>query len=67
MAIGLDSMRHRPSKHMTGTPARILLVDDYVDALDMWALYLRSCGYEVLTATDGRKAGRWPSDMCRTW
>lgn len=35
---------------------RILLVDDYPDALDMWGLYLRSLGYEVLTAADGRSA-----------
>jgi CheY-like chemotaxis protein len=41
---------------MTGKRARILLVDDYVDALDMWALYLRSRGYEVLTSGDGLKA-----------
>src|SRR5579871_2825957 len=35
---------------------RILLVDDYVDSLEMWALYLRHCGYEVATATDGPSA-----------
>jgi two-component system, cell cycle response regulator DivK len=35
---------------------RILLVDDYVDAVEMWALYLRLCGYEVLTASDGLAA-----------
>jgi len=35
---------------------RILLVDDYPDALDMWGLYLRSLGYEVTTASDGRSA-----------
>lgn len=35
------------------THARILLVDDYHDALDMWGVYLRSCGYDVLTAADG--------------
>jgi CheY-like chemotaxis protein len=35
---------------------RILLVDDYVDALEMWALYLRFCGYEVLTTSDGLSA-----------
>ena len=33
--------------------ARILLVDDYSDALDMWGVYLRSCGYDVITAADG--------------
>jgi two-component system cell cycle response regulator DivK len=41
---------------MTGKQTRILLVDDYLDALEMWALYLRSRGYEVLTADDGLKA-----------
>lgn len=48
---------------MTGDPGgraveatRILLVDDYPDALDMWGLYLRSLGYEVLTAEDGGAA-----------
>lgn len=35
---------------------RILLVDDYPDALEMWGLYLRSVGYEVITADDGLKA-----------
>jgi len=31
----------------------ILIVDDYPDALDMWAIYLRAMGYEVSTAVDG--------------
>jgi CheY-like chemotaxis protein len=35
---------------------RILLVDDYFDALEMWALCLRQCGYDVLTASDGLQA-----------
>jgi two-component system cell cycle response regulator DivK len=35
---------------------RILLVDDYPDALEMWGLYLRSQGYEVTTADDGLTA-----------
>jgi len=34
----------------------ILLVDDYPDALDVWALYLRSMGYRVSTASDGAAA-----------
>lgn len=34
----------------------ILLVDDYLDALDVWGLYLRSCGFDVLTAADGFEA-----------
>ena len=37
-------------------PTRVLLVDDYADALEMWAFYLRYCGYEVETASDGHQA-----------
>ena len=36
--------------------ARILLVDDYPDALDVWSLYLTMCGFEVVTACDGLAA-----------
>jgi CheY-like chemotaxis protein len=35
---------------------RILLVDDYPDALEIWGLYLRSLGYDVELASDGLKA-----------
>ncbi|HEX5215604.1 MAG TPA: response regulator, partial [Vicinamibacterales bacterium] len=35
---------------------RILLVDDYPDALDVWAFYLRIRGYDVVTAVDGLTA-----------
>jgi CheY-like chemotaxis protein len=34
----------------------ILIVDDYPDALDVWAMFLRSVGYEVSTASDGAAA-----------
>ena len=34
----------------------ILVVDDYADALDIWALYLRAMGYRVSTAADGAAA-----------
>jgi len=34
----------------------VLIVDDYPDALDVWELYLRASGFEVLTAADGRQA-----------
>ena len=34
----------------------ILIVDDYPDALDIWALYLGSLGYRVSTAGDGESA-----------
>ena len=40
---------------MTGGK-HILIVDDYPDALDIWALYLRSMGYRVSTASDGAQA-----------
>lgn len=36
--------------------ARILLVDDYADALDVWTLYLKMCGFDVDAATDGLAA-----------
>jgi two-component system cell cycle response regulator DivK len=39
---------------MTGK--HILIVDDYQDALDIWALYMRSRGYRVSTASDGVEA-----------
>jgi CheY-like chemotaxis protein len=35
---------------------RILLVDDYPDALEIWGLYLRALGYDVETAEDGLQA-----------
>jgi CheY-like chemotaxis protein len=35
---------------------RILLVDDYPDALEVWTLYLRSRGYDVVTADNGLEA-----------
>ena len=34
----------------------ILIVDDYPDALDIWAIYLRSVGFRVSTAADGAAA-----------
>lgn len=35
---------------------RILLVDDYPDALQIWGLYLRAMGYDVVEADDGLEA-----------
>jgi CheY-like chemotaxis protein len=35
---------------------RILFVDDYQDSLTMWAFYLRSRGFDVMTANDGPSA-----------
>jgi two-component system, cell cycle response regulator DivK len=34
----------------------ILIVDDYPDAVDIWALFLRAMGYRVSTADDGAVA-----------
>lgn len=34
----------------------ILIVDDYPDAREIWAIFLRSSGYEVSTAADGAEA-----------
>lgn len=34
----------------------ILIVDDYVDALQVWDLYLTESGFDVLTAADGTAA-----------
>ena len=43
---------------MTPAPARthILVVDDYADALEIWAIYLQGAGYRVSTAIDGASA-----------
>jgi two-component system, cell cycle response regulator DivK len=38
------------------SPKRILLVDDYPDALEIWGLYLRSVGYDVVEADNGLAA-----------
>jgi len=42
-------MKHSSEKH-------ILIVDDYADAVDIWAIYLQSRGYRVTTAADGPTA-----------
>lgn len=39
-------------------PARILLVDDYPDVLEVGRLFLVACGFEVMTAADGLDALR---------
>jgi len=36
--------------------ATILVVDDYLDSLQVWDMYLRTVGFDVLTATDGAGA-----------
>ena len=45
-----------PGAPRTVANTRILLVDDYPDALEIWGLYLRSLGYDVVTAEDGLEA-----------
>lgn len=35
---------------------RILLVDDYTDALEVWTLFLEASGYEVAPAATGAEA-----------
>jgi CheY-like chemotaxis protein len=45
-------------------PKRILLVDDYPDALEIWGLYLRALGYDVTTADDGLKAVEQAHQSC---
>lgn len=34
----------------------VLIVDDYLDALEVWDIYLRSAGFDVITASDGVQA-----------
>lgn len=43
-------------KHATQTRARILVVDDYQDAREMYAEYLEVRGFEVVTASNGQEA-----------
>jgi len=38
------------------TAPTILIVDDYPDSLEVWELYLRGEGFEVLTAATGPQA-----------
>ena len=38
------------------SPLTVLIVDDYPDALDVWALFLRAEGFDVLTAANGHQA-----------
>ena len=35
---------------------RVLVVDDYPDALEIWGLYLRASGYDVIEADNGLAA-----------
>lgn len=49
---------------MTDQRRRILIVDDYLDSLESWALYFTMCGFEVLTAGDGESAVRIALASC---
>lgn len=52
-----ENFRQRGSGRGQIVPTkRILLVDDYPDALEIWSLYLEALGYQVETADDGLKA-----------
>ena len=62
----LGGAPHRPSAgdaaaphelHRHGVrPPRVLLVDDFADAREMYAYYLQRAGYEVDTAENGQEA-----------
>ncbi len=41
---------------MTGQKPRVLLVDDYSDAREMYAEYLQFSGYDVVEASNGMEA-----------
>jgi two-component system cell cycle response regulator DivK len=41
---------------MTSPRKRLLLVDDYKDALEMWTAFLTASGYDVIAARDGLEA-----------
>ena len=41
---------------MSPRAKHVLIVDDYPDALDIWAIYLKANGYRVSTAADGAGA-----------
>jgi len=47
-----------PNEIAAAPARRVLLVDDYPDALEIWALLLEASGYSVLTASSGAAALR---------
>src|SRR5262245_41048015 len=49
------SSNPRPAADTSSHPS-LLIVDDYPDALDVWGVYLRAEGFNVLTASDGQSA-----------
>ena len=56
------ALRQQPPKAARRAPAakarlpKVLLVDDYRDALEVWSFFLRSSGYDVFTAASGPEA-----------
>jgi CheY-like chemotaxis protein len=54
--------RQRPPRPASRAPVangrlpKVLLVDDYRDALEVWSFFLRSSGYDVFTAASGPEA-----------
>src|SRR6187549_1102352 len=44
------------SQYTPGIRPDILVVDDYVDALDVWAIMLKTAGFAVRTAATGPEA-----------
>lgn len=56
-SLGAEAVRRPIAAHHEARPgATALVVDDEVELLDIAAAYLRSMGYQVRTAADGREA-----------
>jgi CheY-like chemotaxis protein len=49
----MDSLHTVSLEHDVEPHRRVLVVDDYVDGLESWSLFLHMSGYQVLTAADG--------------
>ena len=45
-----------PNAPAAGPGRRVLLVDDNIDSLELLADYLRECGHQVTTASEGKTA-----------
>ena len=43
-------------QYTTGVSPAILIVDDYADSLEAWEIFLRSEGFDVISATTGAAA-----------
>ena len=52
---GASYSLYASTSSMTGART-VLIVDDYLDALDVWSIYLGTEGFRVLTASTGRQA-----------